>query len=67
MLITLKKVFLAVLLLLITVFALQNLATVDVHFLVWSVVLPRAVLVVALILIGMVIGWLLAQRPMPRL
>lgn len=43
-------------------FILQNLVTVEVKFLIWSLSVPRAVLVAVMIGIGFVIGLIFAQH-----
>jgi uncharacterized integral membrane protein len=43
---------------LLIVFAIQNVATVEVNFLIWDLQLPRAVLYFGIFAIGMFIGWL---------
>lgn len=45
---------------LVTLFVLQNLTQVQVQFIAWSVEMPRALLVVSLLLIGALIGRLLS-------
>lgn len=41
------------------VFAIQNVADVEVQFLLWSIALPRAILILAVLALGMLIGWIL--------
>lgn len=41
------------------VFAVQNVADVEVQFLLWSIALPRAILILAVLALGMLIGWIL--------
>lgn len=41
------------------VFAVQNVADVEVQFLLWSFALPRAILILAVLALGMLIGWIL--------
>jgi putative membrane protein len=41
-----------------TVFIIQNVATVDVHFLFWSIAMSRALLIVFALIIGFVFGWI---------
>lgn len=41
------------------VFAIQNVADVEVQFLLWSFALPRAILILAVLALGMLIGWIL--------
>ena len=44
---------------LVLVFAVQNVADVEVQFLIWSFALPRAILIVVVFALGMLIGWVL--------
>ena len=48
-----------ILILLSTIFIVQNLEIVEVHFFLWQLNISRAVLVILLLLIGYLIGWLL--------
>ncbi|MEJ2093809.1 MAG: lipopolysaccharide assembly protein LapA domain-containing protein [Gammaproteobacteria bacterium] len=48
-----------ILILLSTIFIVQNLEIVEVHFFLWQLNISRAVLVILLLLIGFLIGWLL--------
>jgi uncharacterized integral membrane protein len=41
------------------IFALQNVADVEVQFLLWSVALPRAILILVVLALGILIGWIL--------
>jgi uncharacterized integral membrane protein len=41
----------------IVVFSIQNLASVDVSFLAWSVSIPKVFLILGTYLLGMVTGW----------
>ncbi len=43
------------------VFAVQNIATVDVSFLTWSMTVPKVVLILGTYLLGMVSGWGLVE------
>lgn len=45
------------LLILITVFAVQNRAAVEISFFVWSVKAPQVFVIVGTYLLGMVTGW----------
>lgn len=45
---------------LLLVFVLQNLATVEVGFLVWTIQTPRAVMLLAVFAAGVLVGWLVA-------
>ncbi|NJO34286.1 MAG: DUF1049 domain-containing protein [Rhodospirillales bacterium] len=42
-----------------TIFVIQNLASVEVSFLTWSIVAPRAAVFALLLLLGLVAGYLL--------
>ena len=42
---------------LLLLFALQNVATVQVRFLFWQIEMPRSLLVLVLLMIGTIIGW----------
>lgn len=55
----LKPILLIVLIGIGVLFALQNIAEVEVQFLIWSVALPRAILILAVLALGMLIGWIL--------
>jgi uncharacterized integral membrane protein len=43
------------------IFIFQNIETVEVKFLVWSVPMSRALLVVIMLGIGMILGWLISS------
>lgn len=45
------------LLIFVIVFLIQNAAIVEIRFLFWNVAVPRSLLVVMLLLIGMIVGW----------
>ncbi len=51
-----KAVIALVLIGLVAIFAIQNATTVDVKFLLWSLSIPRALLVVALLAVGFILG-----------
>lgn len=55
----LKPALLIVLVALGIVFALQNVADVEVQFLLWSITLPRAVLLLVVLAVGIAIGAIL--------
>ena len=40
-------------------FAIQNVATVEISFMIWSTSMPRAILVFIVLATGIVIGWLM--------
>lgn len=44
---------------LVVLFTLQNVAEVELSFLIWTFKMPRAVLVFAILVIGIVAGWIL--------
>jgi uncharacterized integral membrane protein len=51
-----KAIIALVLVAMVAIFAMQNATTVDVNFLFWSLSLPRALLVVALLVVGFMLG-----------
>jgi len=54
------KFFLTMLLLMmVAVFVIQNTTVVEIRFLFWNVSMSRALLILAVLAIGMVLGWLL--------
>jgi putative membrane protein len=55
---TVKLIISLVLIIAVLVFAIQNIAAVDIQFLLWSFSIPRALLIAALLGIGFVIGML---------
>jgi len=55
----LKHIVLIVLVAIGVIFAFQNVAKVEVQFLLWSVTLPRAILILAVLALGVLIGWIL--------
>ncbi len=61
-----KVIFGIVIGILAVVFALQNTADVDVQFLVWSLTLPRALILLVMLaagfLVGLVVGGLARRR-----
>ncbi|KUJ74174.1 hypothetical protein AVO42_01790 [Thiomicrospira sp. XS5] len=59
---TFKSILSWALIALSIIFILQNLVTVEVKFLMWSLSVPRAVLVAVMIGIGFVIGWFFSQH-----
>ncbi|OGP62174.1 MAG: hypothetical protein A2169_14220 [Deltaproteobacteria bacterium RBG_13_47_9] len=62
----LKAIVILILLGLVCIFALQNVATVDTHFLFWKMSMPLVLLMFLLlgvgILIGLVIGRIVTRR-----
>jgi uncharacterized integral membrane protein len=55
----LRNVLIAVLVGLLVIFVIQNVATVEVNVLAWSMSLPRAVLYLVLFALGGLVGWLI--------
>lgn len=47
-----------ILVVLVIVFAAQNMVTVEIRFLTWEVRIQRALLIFTLLLIGIAVGWL---------
>lgn len=47
------------LLALVLIFALQNVAPVEVQFLLWGFALPRSLLIFLVLLVGVMAGWFL--------
>lgn len=58
-----KRIVLIILVTLFLVFILQNLEQVSVPFLIWEVGMPRSLLIAVILLIGVVIGLLLKNKP----
>jgi len=54
-----RLLVLVTVLILITIFALQNAVIVSLHLFVWEIEMSRALLVFVLLLIGTVTGWIL--------
>ena len=55
----LRPILLVVLVGLVLVFAVQNVANVEVQFLIWSIAMPRAILIAVVFALGVLIGWIL--------
>jgi uncharacterized integral membrane protein len=55
----LRPILLLVLLGTVLVFAVQNVADVEVQFLLWSLAMPRAILIMVVFALGVLLGWLL--------
>ena len=55
---SLKSIITLVLIIAVLIFAIQNVAAVEIQFLLWSYSIPRALMIVSLIGIGFVIGML---------
>lgn len=58
---TLKGIVTVLLVGLVLVFAWQNTTMVQVNFLVWSVSMPRALLVILLLVTGILVGWIVSS------
>lgn len=56
-----KSILSIILITLSVIFLLQNMVTVKIEFLIWSLTVPRALLVVILIGIGFIIGLLVSN------
>lgn len=54
-----KLIFSVVLVALVLIFAMENTQTVEIRFLAWAVSMPRALMIVVVLGIGLVAGWLL--------
>ncbi|MGD8809870.1 MAG: LapA family protein [Gammaproteobacteria bacterium] len=55
----LRLIFVIALLVLVGIFALQNVVAVEVRFLFWGFSLPRSLLVFVLLGVGILVGWFL--------
>ena len=55
---SLKSIFSLLLIIAVLIFAIQNVAAVEIQFLLWSFSIPRALLIVILLGIGFIIGLL---------
>jgi uncharacterized integral membrane protein len=53
---SLKSIISLLLIIAVMIFAIQNLAAVEIQFLLWSFSIPRALLIVILMSIGFIIG-----------
>ena len=54
-----RLILTAVLVFLVVVFAFQNAQVVEVKFLFWSLALPRSLLILVVLVIGLAAGWFL--------
>lgn len=52
-----KTIITVALIILVMIFVAQNAAVVEVRLLIWTLALPRSVLIFTTLLIGFVIGW----------
>ena len=55
---SLRSIFSLLLVIAVLIFAIQNVAAVEIQFLLWSFSIPRALLIVILLGIGFIIGLL---------
>ena len=58
---SLKSITTLILIIAVLIFAIQNVAAVEIQFLLWSYSIPRALMIVSLIGIGFVIGMLVSS------
>lgn len=54
-----KLVVILIMTSLVGLFIIQNVAIVEIQFLFWSIRMPRSLLMILLLAIGMLMGWLL--------
>jgi putative membrane protein len=55
---SIKKIISLLLIIAVLIFSIQNIAAVEIQFLLWSFSIPRALLIVILLGIGLIIGML---------
>jgi putative membrane protein len=55
---SIKKIISLLLIITVLIFSIQNIAAVEIQFLLWSFSIPRALLIVILLSIGFIIGML---------
>ncbi len=55
---SIKKIISLLLIIAVLIFSIQNIAAVEIQFLVWSFSIPRTLLIVILLGIGFIIGML---------
>ncbi|WP_455203226.1 lipopolysaccharide assembly protein LapA domain-containing protein [Kaarinaea lacus] len=53
-----KTIFAIVLLVFTAIFVIQNITTVEIRILFWSVSMSRSLMVIVMLLIGFIIGWI---------
>ena len=63
---SLKLIFSLLLVIAVLIFSIQNIAAVEIQFLVWSFSLPRALMIATLLGIGFIIGLLFYSLMVPR-
>lgn len=59
---TFKTLASMTMLVLLTIFIVQNFALVSVSFLIWEIMLPRSIVLLVIFVIGMLTGMLVSQR-----
>ena len=62
----LKLIIVLLLIIAVLVFAIQNVAAVDIEFLVWSFSIPRALMLVIMLGVGFIIGLLFCSLVFQR-
>ena len=55
---SIKKIISLLLIIAVLIFSIQNIAAIEIQFLLWNFTLPRALLIVILLGIGFIIGML---------
>jgi putative membrane protein len=55
---SIKKIIRLLLIIAVLIFSIQNIAAVEIQFLLWSFSIPRALLIIILLSIGFIIGML---------
>lgn len=58
---SLKSILTLLLIIVVLIFAIQNIAAVEIQFLFWSFSIPRALMIVSLMGIGFIIGLLVCS------
>jgi len=53
-----KTIFAIVLLVFTAIFIIQNITTVEIRILFWSVSMSRSLMVIVMLLVGFIIGWI---------
>ena len=56
------KILAVILIIVVLVFVAQNIEVVKVYFLTWEISMPRALMIFATLIVGIIVGWL-ARRP----
>ncbi len=58
-----KNILVVILIIFTMIFSIQNVQTIEVKFLYYSITLPRAIILLATLLLGVVIGYLIGLNP----